>query len=302
MKTSDITILDGGLGRELARRGAPFRQPEWSALALTEAPDIVWDIHRDFIEAGAEVITTNSYAVVPFHIGSRFETEGLALAQTAARLAREAADASGKAVRVAASLPPLFGSYRPDLFQPDQAAAIARPLIDGQAPYADLWLAETVSSIAEARAWRELLPADGKPFWLAFTLADDEQAEPSLRSGETVTRAVRVAAELGVAAVLFNCSLPEVMLAAVKQAAAVLADRPEPLQIGVYANAFDPEDTDTAANEGLSAVRQDTTPAYYLTLAQSWCAAGASIVGGCCGIGPEHIRALAEALNGSNHQ
>ena len=107
MKISDITILDGGLGRELARRGAPFRQPEWSALALTEAPDTVRDIHRDFIEAGADVITTNSYAVVPFHIGSRFETEGRSLAQTAARLAREAADASGNAVRVAASLPPL---------------------------------------------------------------------------------------------------------------------------------------------------------------------------------------------------
>ena len=71
-----MKILDGGFGRELARRGAPFRQPEWSALALTEAPDIVKQVHLDFIQAGAEVITTNNYAVVPFHIGEqRFANE-----------------------------------------------------------------------------------------------------------------------------------------------------------------------------------------------------------------------------------
>ena len=64
-----ITILDGGMGRELKRRGAPFRQPEWSALAMMDAPDIVCDAHRAFIRSGAQVITTNSYALVPFHIG-----------------------------------------------------------------------------------------------------------------------------------------------------------------------------------------------------------------------------------------
>ena len=50
-----VTILDGGMGRELHRRGAPFRQPEWSALALMEAPDIVRETHLDFLQAGAQV-------------------------------------------------------------------------------------------------------------------------------------------------------------------------------------------------------------------------------------------------------
>ena len=53
-----VTILDGGMGRELHRRGAPFRQPEWSALALMEAPDIVRETHLDFLRAGAQVITS----------------------------------------------------------------------------------------------------------------------------------------------------------------------------------------------------------------------------------------------------
>ena len=75
------------------RLGAPFRQPEWSALALIEAPEYVTKVHRRYIDSGAEVITTNSYAVVPFHIGAqRFERDGPALAALAGRLARASAD------------------------------------------------------------------------------------------------------------------------------------------------------------------------------------------------------------------
>lgn len=69
MTTQQITILDGGMSRELMRLNAPFKQPEWSALSLYEKPSAVQQVHEDFIANGAEVITTNSYAVVPFHIG-----------------------------------------------------------------------------------------------------------------------------------------------------------------------------------------------------------------------------------------
>lgn len=294
-----ITIIDGGMGRELNRRGAPFRQPEWSALALTEAPDIVRDTHLDFIRAGAEIIITNSYAVVPFHIGSRFADEGEELAAVAGRLAREAVTQSGQAVRVAASIPPLFGSYRPDLFDAEHAADIALPLIRGQAPYADIWLAETQSSIAEPTVLKALLPDDGKPYWVAFTLEDEApHNEPLLRSGERVADAVAAMAALGVDAVLFNCSQPEVMDAAVAVARQVLDDCGSAAHLGVYANAFEPHAGEAlAANDGLDAIRKDTTPDNYLSRAQRWCAAGADMVGGCCGIGPEHIEVLAAGLN-----
>lgn len=293
-----ILILDGGMGRELHRRGAPFRQPEWSALALTEAPEAVRDTHLDYIRAGAEVITANSYAVVPFHIGqTRFDNEAADLAATAGRLAREAADAGGRDVRVAASLPPLFGSYRPDLFDRQAAPALAQPLIDGLAPYADIWLAETQSSLAEAEFWRSRLPDDGKPFWLSFTLEDTHvHDEPQLRSGESVTAAAEAAAKLGAAALLFNCSRPEAMTAAVTTARAVFDRLGLHTRIGVYANAFEPVDEMNDANDGLDPIRRDTTPPNYLHWAQQWRAAGADIVGGCCGIGPEHIRELAAHL------
>ena len=87
-----MIVLDGGIGRHLEKIGAPFGQPEWSALSLIQDPDFVYRAHQDFINAGADVITTNSYAIVPFHIGkSLFEQEGKDLLHKEGNIAREAA-------------------------------------------------------------------------------------------------------------------------------------------------------------------------------------------------------------------
>ena len=292
-----LLILDGGMGRELLRRGAPFAQPQWSALALMQQPSAVADVHRAYIEAGADIITTNSYALVPFHIGEDdFRTQGNKLARLAGELAQQAVGDSGKKVHVAASLPPLFGSYRPDLFDAARAPAIARPLIDGQAPYADLWLAETQSSTAEVRVLHALAPHD-RPFWTSFTLDDEHPAKPPrLRSGESIADAVATVIDLSADALLFNCSNPEIMADAITVARAALDAAGSTLRLGVYANAFCAHDADEAAlpaNDGLDDIRTDLSPAAYLALAQTWRAAGADIIGGCCGIGPEHISALA---------
>ncbi|MHA7113379.1 homocysteine S-methyltransferase family protein [Pseudomonas promysalinigenes] len=291
MKQRALVVLDGGMGRELQRSGAPFRQPEWSALALSEAPEAVVGVHAAFIAAGAQVITSNSYAVVPFHIGEeRFAQEGLKLATVAGQLARRAANASAQPVQVAGSLPPLFGSYRPDLFQPQRVAEVLKPLLEGLAPNVDLWLAETQSSIAEVRAIHSHLPADGKPFWVSFTLQDEDvDRVPRLRSGEPVADAVEAVAELGVAALLFNCSQPEVIGAALDVARSIIEARQADIAIGAYANAFPPQSKQATANDGLDELREDLDPPGYLAWARDWRGRGASLIGGCCGIGPEHI-------------
>ena len=291
-----FTILDGGMGRELQRSGAPFRQPEWSALALIEAPETVEAVHRAYCTAGAEVITTNSYALVPFHIGAeRFANEGLELASCAGQVARSAA-AGFKGVRVAGSLPPVCGSYRPDLFDPAVAAPLLSQLIEGLAPHVDLWLAETLSALDEARAVIAQLKDDARPLWLSFTLADgpgDRALPGQLRSGEDVQAAVQLAHEAGAAALLFNCSQPEVMQGALLRARSEADRLGADLQMGVYANAFPPQSDDAAANDGLSPLRADLDPLGYLRWVQGWIDAGATIIGGCCGIGPEHIAAIA---------
>jgi S-methylmethionine-dependent homocysteine/selenocysteine methylase len=288
-----VTVLDGGMGRELARMGAPFRQPEWSALALLEGPEWVSRAHRSFIEAGADVITTNAYAVVPFHLGEeRFAARGRELAGLAARLARQESYDAGREVRVAGSLPPLFGSYRPDLFEPQRAPALLAELVAGQSAYVDLWLAETQSSVAEARASAAAVAGDPRPLWISFTLDDDPAVTPRLRSGEPVAEAAQAAVELGAEALLFNCSQPERMAGALEAAAAAAPG----LRRGAYANAFPVIPADHEANDALFDIRTDLDPDGYCAFAHDWTRHGATIVGGCCGVGPEQIAAVAKRL------
>jgi len=287
-----VTLLDGGTGRELARIGAPFRQPEWSALALIEAPEYVLKCHENYIAAGADVITSNSYALVPFHLGAvRFTRDGKRLAALAGRLALDAKQQAKRSVQVAGSLPPVMGSYRPDLFDRTQAKAILSVLIDALKPSVDLWLGETLSAVAEADLLLELLHADARPKWVSFTLDDrSDPNAPTLRSGEPVVVLYDLIHKHSINALLFNCSQPEIMAGALRQ----LRTQPLPsaLRLGVYANAFPAQNGEEAANEHLHDIRADLTPQRYLEFAQQWVTLGASIIGGCCGIGPEHIEQL----------
>jgi len=296
-----LKILDGGMSRELTRLGARLVQPEWSALALMESPEIVRKVHEEFIDAGADAITTNSYALVPFHIGEeRFETQGASLIALSGRLAREAADAcTSRKILVSGCLPPIFGSYEPVNFDPATVQDYLSVLVDNLAPNIDVWLGETLSLIAEAEAIRSAIAATGKPLWISFTLKDEPDAlssTPQLRSGETVADAARWAAEHGIEALLFNCSRPEVMQAAIAEAARIFNQAGVKTEIGVYANAFEDETASEKANEGLSGMRAELEGEGYLRFARAWVAAGATIVGGCCGIGADQIGRLAKEL------
>jgi S-methylmethionine-dependent homocysteine/selenocysteine methylase len=296
------TLLDGGTGRELKRIGAPFRQPEWSALALIEAPEYVRRVHQSFVHAGADVITSNSYAIVPFHIGAeRFASQGASLAALSGRLAREVAAAAARPVAVAGSLPPICGSYRADWFDASVARPVLATLVAALRPFVDHWQAETLSTIEEAQLAREVVGRDGVPLWISFTIEDGygHAGEPRLRSGQRVVDATAAAVQLGAAAVLFNCSQPEAMGRAVDVARATLerlGGAACAVRIGVYANAFPAQGAAAEANAMLHDIRADLTPEGYLRWAQDWVRRGATIIGGCCGIGPEHIRELRKVL------
>lgn len=172
-------------------------------------------------------------------------------------------------------------------------------LLDALAPNVDHWLIETTASIAEAQAALSAVSRaqrSGLECWVSFTLEDalDENGAAHLRSGETIQAAIDAVGP-SVAAVLFNCSQPEVMGAAVEQAATLLGGH---AAVGVYANAFPLIDEDATANEVLLEIRKDLDPSSYARFAQGWVDRGASIIGGCCGIRPDHIHALATSLSG----
>jgi S-methylmethionine-dependent homocysteine/selenocysteine methylase len=109
------------------------------------------------------------------------------------------------------------------------------------------------------------------------------------------------AARLGAQAVLFNCCQPEAIAGAVPVARGELdafarTHGGSHVRVGAYANAFPPQRATAAANAELSTLRADLGPQDYLTWARRWLADGAEIVGGCCGVGPEHIALMRSAI------
>ncbi len=231
---------------------------------------------------------------MPFHIGSeRFNESGHRLIQLAASLARDSASRYPGA-RVAGCIPPVLGSYRPDLFVADQARPIIDILIAQQQDQVDFWLAETVSSLAEAELIASRVSHTDKALWMAFTIQDEPGTEPRLRSGEKVVDVVRQLDKTRLSAILFNCSCVEVLEQAIVSARqALTADGAEQqIRLGVYANSFSPIGHQHQANNGLCTLREELTPSAYRNFARSWIRAGASIIGGCCGITPAHIKEL----------
>ncbi|QFU07962.1 Homocysteine S-methyltransferase [Rhodobacteraceae bacterium THAF1] len=282
-----ITILDGGMGQELVRR-AGRATPLWSTQALLDAPEIVRAVHDDFFAAGADIATTDTYSVLP----SRLEPQGLEdrledLARVACEVAVASRDAHGSGL-VAGGLGPLGFSYRPDLAPPpDEAAETYARLARLHAPYVDLHLAETMGSVDEARGALMGMGVTGKPVWVALTLMDDDGTR--LRSGEPLADIAPLLQEFKPQAVLLNCSWPE----AIGDGLKVLA--PLGVPCGAYANGFTriAEGFDrVGATVDLLEARRDLDPVAYAEHAQAWRDTGATIIGGCCEIGPDHIAEL----------
>lgn len=289
---TEITLLDGGMGQELVHRAGDRPTPLWSTQVMIDHPGLVAQVHRDFTAAGATIATTNTYAI------HRDRLEGLPIAPRFADLhamALAEARQSG-AARIAGAIGPLGASYRPDL-HPDVETAVPIYAEVSQmiGPSCDLMICETVVSIVHTESVLRGASASGKPVWLALSV--DDRDGTRLRSGEALADVIPFA-KAGAEAVLINCSTPE----AIPAALAVLAEADMPY--GAYANAFEQiTEGFLEAKPTVDALqtRRDLTPAAYADHAMAWVDAGATIIGGCCEVGPAHIAEIANRLHAAGH-
>lgn len=291
-----IILTDGGMGQELVRRSKSEPTPLWSARVLIDEPDLVRDLHAEFIRAGARVITLNTYSATPERL-AREGAEDLfrPLQKRGIELARQACDEAGDAA-IAGCLSPLFGSYAPALtISYQETLDIYRRIVAEQADGVDLFLCETMASADEARAAVTAASESGKPVWVSWTLAD--HGTPRLRSGEALAAASAALGDLPIAARLINCCRPEAVSAALPDLIALGGP------VGAYANGF--TSVEALKHGGTVEVlhaRHDLDPQAYASQAIGWVEAGAQIVGGCCEVGPAHIAALREQLEQAGHQ
>ena len=293
-----ITLLDGGMGQELVARSGDLPTPLWATRVMLDHPGMVREIHADYFAAGATIATTNTYAIhhdrlQRFDLDHLFET----LHRTALAQASEARAAHGSG-RIAGSMGPLVASYRLDVTRPLAEAAPKYAEIAALiGPQVDLILIETMASVMQAEGALKGAQAAGKPVWLSVSVNDHDGSV--LRSGEPIADLARIIDTYRPAAVLVNCSVPEAMAAALAEVAKF------GLPFGAYANGFTHISGNflkDAATVAELTRRHDLTPNKYTDFAMGWVAQGATIVGGCCDVGPTHIRALHDALIAAGHQ
>ena len=289
------TILDGGMGQELIARAGKATSL-WSVQALLDTPETVRAVHDEFFAAGADVATTNSYSVLPDRLEKHDLSDRLDdLMILACELAVAARDNHGAGI-VAGGLGPQGFSYQPDKSPHADVAAEAYAYCARlQAPLVDVHILETMSSIDQARGGLMGAGVTGKPVWIALSVDDTDGTR--LRSGEPLADIAPLLDAFSPAAVLLNCSLPE----AIVQGLPTLAAMGRPC--GAYANGFtgisDAFDH-IGATVDILKTRSDLGPDTYAEFAGKWIDQGATIVGGCCEVGPAHIAEISKRFKGLN--
>lgn len=208
---SDVVLLDGAMGTELERRGARMALPLWSAQALIDDPALVRAIHGDYLRAGAQVITTNTFRTHARNLAAGdLSQEAGRLTRLAVALAREARDTVAEEdpevarAAIAGALSPLE-----DCLAPDRSPVRARALPEHRATAealasggCDLILVETMGRIDEACAAALAAAETGLPVWLAVVGRGDGR----LLGGESFVELVAALAGLPLAALLVNCT------------------------------------------------------------------------------------------------
>ncbi len=285
-----MIILDGSMGNELLKRTNKPSSGLWSAQFLIDSPNLVKEVHQAYIDVGAQVITTNTYSTIPSYLQKENKTHLMHdLIAKAGEIAREVADENAQEIIVAGSLPPLDESYRPDLV-PDEADSIPiyEELIDGLNPFVDIFLCETVSSIPETsnilKAVSNAAEKD-KKIWLSWTLLEDKSTR--LRSKETIEEAFELAESFNIDAYLFNCTDPIAITEGIKKLSD-LTDKP----IGCYPNIFGVP-FDWTLDNSIQLEPRNLSIEQFVEYKNLWKDLGASIIGGCCGLGPDYIKAIA---------
>ncbi len=281
-------ILDGAMGTELQRRGVDTGLPLWSANALIVHPETVLQIHKEYIDAGASIITTATFRTTR----RTFRRAGLPdrskqLTALAVELARSAcASFPDRTTLIAGSVSPLEDCYRPDLvptsreLEEEHSELIGRLVENG----VDFILLETMNTVREAFVACKAAKATGKDVVVSF-VCDEEGL---LLSGETLTEAVSAIHPLQPTGFSINCVSPRHLATALHVLQSITS-----LPLAVYGNVGLPE-SDKHGWE----FTHDVSEEEYAIFARDWRMRGASIIGGCCGTTPGYIQVLRNRIGG----
>lgn len=284
-------ILDGAMGTELQRRGSDTGLPMWSANALFSKPALIQEIHEEYIAAGADIITTNTFRTTRRTMHrANLPDRSRQLTERAVDLAMRARDhAQNSSILIAGSIAPLEDCYRPDLVPPDQELRDEHEELAGTLATlgVDFLLLETMNTVREAYAAGRAAADTGLEFIVSFVC----DPKGRLLSGETLTEAIDSLVELRPTGFSVNCVSPRYLSGALREAASRITHSLPGACLSVYGNVGNPE-SDLHGWE----FTHDINEEQYAGHAASWADLGASIIGGCCGTTPAYIDAASKML------
>jgi S-methylmethionine-dependent homocysteine/selenocysteine methylase len=283
--SKNVVLLDGAFGTELTRRRAKTPLPLWSASAIVTDPALCQQIHQDYIEAGADIITTNTFRTnvrTCQRSGSTADFE--TLTSLACAQANAARAATGRPdVLIAGCIAPVEDCYVPDLVPSNKElnsehGALAEVLSESQV---DIIFCETFNSIREAEIALSSASDTGLPVAISFVCSPDGL----LLSGESLSVACTMAMEFSPLFIAVNCAPPELIHHSLKKLLEATT-----IPTGVYANGIGRPSEDCSWIYPAGGTPERT----YLQHAKEWYEAGALVIGGCCGTTAPYIKALAD--------
>lgn len=287
IEEKNLLLFPGAMGTELQRRGYDTKLPLWSAGANLEAPDLVTQIHLDYLNAGADVCVTNTFRTTPRTYAKTGDAakarKSLKAAVDCAKEARE--QIKGREIFIAGSFATLEDCYEPSLV-PDDAALKTEH--EEQAGWlasegVDFLLPETINSLREAVVMARAASQTGLPFVITFVVKDNGD----LLDGTTMKEAVQKTDFPGRIGVGINCRPIDTLNAALP----ALKDAYQGYR-AIYANGIGHPD------DALGWIFEENADSLekYTEAAKKWRKGGCRIIGGCCGTTPAYIDALSKAF------
>ena len=276
---ASFKILDGAIGSELIRRGLTLPEYIWSADANMNYPELVLQIHGEYVAAGADYITTNTFRTTPrayLKTGINSKKASQMAKNSLVRAVELAKKTALPGTKIIGSIAPLEDCYRPDLF-PGRDIAISefsqlgRWMDDARV---DILLLETMNSITETEAGICALKDTDQPIWVSFVLKDKNH----LLSGDRLADALYMLNSFQIEMVLLNCN----SLVRTKRAVDYIVDNTIG-SWGIYPNLGRGEPSSDGCIAKCAPMEK------YLSLIEYALNSGASVVGACCGSSPEHI-------------
>ena len=277
-----ITILDGAMGSELIARGASLPTHTWSAHTNIHNPNLIYQIHSEYIQAGANIITANTFRTTR----RAFQKTGLSLIN-AQRMAHSslknaiqmAHKASNGRVKILGSIAPLEDCYKPELFPGINVAknefhVISNLLMESGV---DAIILETMNNIPETLTALNVLKACNIPIYVSYYLTSSTK----LASDESLQAAISILKPFNIKALLLNCSSINIINSAIDELIKFYNG-----VWGIYPNFG----TGIPSQNGdINKIISDDA---FLSLMEKGLENGASILGGCCGSSPRHIKLL----------